>query len=68
MTQFERAIIGLSEAVEAEYGMCADAPFTLAIADENGDIFSIEGFQTLAAAKREALEGGFSAKDLEVLT
>ena len=45
-------IIAESEATEAEYGSRADALFTVLLAYD-GEVYSCEGFNTLAAAKAE---------------
>jgi len=62
----ERAIIGTSEAVEAEYAAQCDAPFCLALADDN-EVYSVEGFKSLEAAVKSARDGGFLANQIEVL-
>lgn len=64
--QMERAIVGTSEAVEAEYAAQCAASFCLALAVDN-EIYSVEGFKSLAAAIKSAKEGGFSSAQIEVL-
>jgi hypothetical protein len=56
-TQMEkgRFIIGTSDAVEAEYSRrdrLTDAPYTLIMVDENGEVYSVEGFKTAESARR----------------
>jgi hypothetical protein len=56
-TQMERGrfIIGTSDAVEAEYSRrdrLTDAPYTLIMVDENGEVYSVEGFKTAESARR----------------
>ena len=62
----ETFIIAQSEAAEAEYGQCADAPFTV-IGLFEGEVFVVYGASAFAAAKAELLADGATAAQISTI-